>query len=262
MSRKGRRLAAMKSADFWMKVFAPISVLGVWEVAARSGFVDPIFFPAPSDIGRVWLDSLTNGSLLFDVLVSLKRVTLGYLLGVGLGLVVAIGMTLSRRIKLFANPLITVLYPIPKVAILPLLLLWLGTGDLTKIVVVATGAFFPVAINTFTAVKGVDPILIRAARNLSADDRQLFRHVILPGILPGIYTGALLGASLSLVLLVYAEMTAADSGLGFFTYSSVSLFQTEQAFAGVFTIALLGWLWYRVINLLEAWHCPWQDQRR
>jgi NitT/TauT family transport system permease protein len=129
---------------------------------------------------------------------------------------------------------------------------------LTKILVIASGSFFPVAINTYAAVTNVNPVLIRAARNLGATEKQLFRHVLFPATLPGFYTGAVLGAGLSLILLVYAEMTAANSGVGYFTYTAATLFETEKAFAGVFTLGIFGWLWHRTLTLIESYHCPWR----
>lgn len=241
-----------------IKISSPISVLVVWQLISSLDVVNAVFLPPPSVIFRAWWESLVDGPLAVDVAITLKRVTLGFLLGTTTGVVVAVCMAASSVAGRLVDPVITVLYPIPKVAVLPLLLIWLGGGDLTKVVVVATGAFFPVVINTYTATKGVDPVLVRAAGNLSASRRQVLRSVVVPAMLPGFYSGAILGSGLSWVLVVYAEMTAAQSGLGFFTYSSVSLFQPERAFAGVFTIAVLGWVWYAGLSAIRRWHCPWE----
>lgn len=242
-----------------IKLLSPLLVIGAWELASRLGMVNSIFLPPPSVIVWVWIQNLTRGPLFMDILISLKRVVLGFLLGVSLGLVATITMALSRSANLFLDSLITLLYPIPKVAILPLLLIWLGSGELTKIVIIASGSFFPVTINAYSAIQDINPVLIRAGRNLGASGRQIFYHVLLPASLPSFYTGAVLGAGLSLILLVYAEMTAANSGVGYFTYTAASLFEPEKAFAGVLTLALLGWVWHRIITSIEAFHCPWRN---
>jgi len=130
------------------------------------------------------------------------------------------------------------------------------------VIVIASGAFFPIVINVYGAAKDVDHVLIRAARNLGAGDRQLLRHVIMPAILPSFYAGAILGGSLSLVLMVYAEMTAANSGIGYFTYTASTLFEPEKALAGVFTLGALGWLWHKCIVAVRSYHCPWQIRLR
>lgn len=243
---------------FWLQVASPVIVLGAWEGASWFGFVNRIFLPPPSVILSVWIDNLIAGPLVGHVLLSLRRVVLGFGLGVSMGLLAAVAMAWNKGANLVLESLVSLLYPIPKVAILPLLLIWLGSGDLTKIVVIAAGPFFPVAINTYAAMRGINPVLIRAARNLGASETQLFRHVMVPGALPSFFAGTVLGAGLSFILLVYVEMTAGSSGLGYFTYTAATLFEPENAFAGVFTLALLGWIWHRVIAATEMYFCPWR----
>lgn len=250
------------ATERWIRLLSPISVLLAWEAASRLGAVDARFLPPPSLIAQTWLASLLHGSLGLDILVSLKRLIMGFVLGTALGLVIGMIMIIGRGIRDVLDVFITLVYPIPKVAILPLLLIWLGSGDLTRVLVIASGAFFPVVINVYGAAKDVDRILIRAARNLGAGNRQLLRYVVMPAILPAFYAGAILGGSLSLVLMVYAEMTAADSGIGYFTYTASTLFEPEKAFAGVFTLGALGWLWHKCIVLARTYHCPWQIRLR
>ncbi len=240
-----------------LRLVSPLAVLLVWETASRAGVVNRLFLPPPSVIVSVGVASLVHGTLAADILVSTRRLVAGFLLGTALGIGAAAAMARGRTAKLFLDWLITLVYPIPKVAILPLLLIWLGTGDLTRVVIIATGAFFPVAINTYAGVRTIDPVLVRAARNLGASPRQMLRHVVFPAALPGLYAGVVIGAGLSLILLVYAEMTAASSGVGYFTYTAATMFETEKSFAGVFTLAVLGWLWHRLIVTVQAWHCPW-----
>lgn len=257
-----RRRQRPLDIHFWLRITSPLLVLGAWECASRFGLVNRIFLPAPSVIVGVWVDSVSAGHLLMHVMVSLRRVLLGFLLGVSMGLLATLAMAWNRSTNLLVEPLVSLLYPIPKVAILPLLLIWLGSGDLTKIVVIATGPFFPVAINTYAAIRGISPVLIRAGRNLGANDRQVMRHIILPATLPSFFTGTILGAGLSFILLVYVEMTAGSSGVGYFTYTAATLFEPEKAFAGVFTLALLGWVWHRAITATEVYLCPWRQAIR
>lgn len=251
-----------RSSDRWLKLISPISVLLIWEAGSRLGAINALFLPPPSLIAETWAASFLHGSLGWDIVVSLKRLLLGFTLGTAIGLGVAMIMIIGRGIRDVLDVLVTMVYPIPKVAILPLLLIWFGTGDLTRVLVIASGAFFPIVINVYGAAKDVDQVLIRAARNLGASDKQLLRHVIMPAILPSFYAGAILGGSLSLVLMVYAEMTAANSGIGYFTYTASTLFEPEKAFAGVFTLGVLGWLWHKCIVAVRTYHCPWQIRLR
>ena len=258
--------AAERASSAWaqgsLKIASPLAVLLVWEAASRLGLANALVLPPPSLVFASLVESLLHGTLLFDIAVSCARLVAGFLAGTLLGLAVGMAMVARRTVGDVLDVLVALVYPIPKVAILPLLLIWFGTGEATRMIVIATGAFFPVVVNLYAAAKEVDPVLIRAARNLGAGNRQVLRQVVLPAILPAFYAGAILGASLALVLLVYAEMTAAESGVGYFTFTAASLFEPEQAFAGVFTLGVMGWLWHRLIVAAQAWHCPWQRRGR
>lgn len=252
----------IRKFEWCLPLLSPLLVLLVWEAVSQFGVVNKALLPPPSVVLKTLATEVVHGTLGLDVLVSLERLLIGFAVGTSLGLFVSIVMIVGRGIRDILDAFITMVYPIPKVAILPLLLIWFGTGDLTRIIVIATGAFFPVVINVFGAARDVEPVLIRAAHNLGAGRAQMVRSVILPAILPAFYAGAIMGGSLSLILLVYAEMTAASSGLGHYTYNASMLFEPEKAFAGVFLLGVLGWLWHKCIVAIRSYHCPWQIRLR
>jgi NitT/TauT family transport system permease protein len=197
-----------------------------------------------------------------NVLVSLKRLVVGYGLGIGTALVCAMGMSLLNFNRWFFSPIISAVYPIPKSAFYPLLVIWLGPTDISKVLLVAIAAFFPMVINTLSGLNEVPSVLVRAARNLGAGPLQIFFRVALPAALPAAYAGATLGSSVSLIMLVYSEMTAAEAGIGFYMYEAASLMNTESAFAGVAVLAVIGFLWYQGILWVQKVHCPWRQEIR
>jgi len=245
-----------------IKLISPFIVLLAWEYTVRSGAVNALFLPPPSVIFLTAIEAFKSEGLIHHLMISGIRLPLGFCIGVGSALLCAMGMALSNRVRWFLSPFITIIYPIPKVALYPLLIIWLGASEMSKVLLVATGSFFPVVINTTNALREVSPVLIRAARNLGANKRQIFIRVALPSALPAVYAGTLIGAGLSLIMLVYAEMTASQAGIGYYTYISASLFKTENAFAGVVIISIIGFIWYRIILWTEKRHCPWQREVR
>jgi len=241
---------------------SPVLVICLWEGLVRTGAISAIFLPPPSLILGALIHAFRAEDISTDLLVSSLRLVSGFLAGAGLALGCAFAMNLSRPLRWFLSPFMSLLYPIPKVALYPLLVIWLGTGDTSKVLLIATGAFFPVLINTYRSLNDVPLLLVRAARDLGANKRQVLLRVALPWALPSAYAGGVIGAGLSLIMLVYAEMTGAERGIGYYTYSSATLFKTEEAFAGVLLIALLGFFWYQLVVRLQKIHCPWKTDIR
>ncbi len=229
-----------------------------WELAARLRVVPPLFLPAPSLIAVRGWELLASGLLPLHVLASLKRILAGYAIGAALGVLVGVGTGFFGPARAVGQPLISALYPIPKIAILPLLILWLGIGEPPKIAVIAIGAFFPVAINTHSGISECDPALLRAGIGFGATRWDLVRHVLLPAALPMIFTGLRLAAGLSLLLVVSAELIAADSGIGFLILSAADLLHTEDLMVGLAVLSLLGVLFNAVLSLVERWVVRWK----
>jgi ABC-type nitrate/sulfonate/bicarbonate transport system permease component len=223
-----------------MSFASPLGLLLIWEIAGRLGFIDVRFFPVPSSIIGMMIEMLMSGELIEHVLISLQRILLGFLLGGIPAILIGITMGISRPVRALVDPLIIATYPIPKSAILPFILLIFGLGEMSKIVMVAIGVFFPVAINATAGVLQIAPIYLDVGRSFKAGRWDTFRTIALPGALPFIMTGIKLGAGLALILIAVAEMVGAKSGLGYMIWSAWETFAVAKMYVGLFTIALIG----------------------
>lgn len=234
------------------------ALLVLWETVCRLGWVSPLFLPAPTDILAAGWELLTSGDLLQNTGASLYRIVLGYLLGASAGILVGLVLGFSRWADAIGSPVLYSLYPIPKIALLPLIVLWLGIGELPKVTIIALGVFFPVAINTFSGVKNVDPILIKAAISFGSGHINVIRKVILPGAMPVIFAGLKLAAGTSLLLLVAAEMIAAKQGIGAMVLHYGNLMLTNKLMVGIVVLSLLGLIFNRLLQWLEKRLLPWR----
>lgn len=232
-------------------------VLAVWELAAQAGWVDPLFLPPLSAA----LTSLAaNADLLAtDAALSLMRAFSGLLLGAGAGLCIGMLMARYRAVDRFFDPLIAAIFPTPKLALFPLLMVWLGLGEASKIGLVAITAFFPVAINTHAGMRSVDKFLVWNARSKGATSLQLLLRVMLPAALPFIFTGFRVATSFSFLLVVAAEMLSANGGLGFRILYSQRNFESEMMYASILLVATLGFTVDRLVGLLGRKLLAWQD---
>jgi NitT/TauT family transport system permease protein len=232
--------------------------LGIWETVGRLSLVSPLFLPPPSDILVEGWELLRSGQLAWHVGVSLLRISSGFLLAALLGTLTGILLGSSRLAEAVGNPILAAAFPIPKIAILPLLILWLGIGEAPKIAVIGLGVFFPLAINVYTGVKNVDPLLVRAALSLGAGRLDLIRKVVWPAILPLVFAGLKLGLGLALLLVVAAEMIAADAGIGFLILTAADLMQTKRLMVGMITLSGLGLSFNWLFQRLERRCLPWK----
>jgi ABC-type nitrate/sulfonate/bicarbonate transport system permease component len=248
----------LSARDRMMGVLVPLVLLAIWELAAQLGWIDVRFFPAPSNVAKAMFTSLRSGELLTNTEATLQRLVLGFVLGGLPGLAVGILMGVYRPLRLIFDPLIAATYPIPKSAILPLILLIFGLGESSKVVMVAIGAFYPIAINTTSGVREISLIYFDVGRNFNASRWDIFRTVALPGALPLIMTGAKLGAGLGLILISIAEMMGAKTGLGYMIWSAWETFDVEQMYVGLFVVSLIGFLLTVLFNELERRVVPWK----
>ncbi len=248
----------MKWRALLQSLVSPILILILWEALVRSGAVNPIFLPSPSSILHELVAMIASRELFYHLGYSLFRIILGFLIGSAIGIVVGVLMGWYRWCEHFFDPLISATYPIPKIAILPLILLWLGFGELSKVTVVAISSFYQVAISTFAGVRSVDPILVRAAIDCSASELQILHKVIIPGALPSVFAGLRLGLGVSLIVVVAAEFVAAKFGIGYLIWSSAQIFQTERMMAGILITSVLGFSFTLILKWLERVAIPWQ----
>ena len=241
-----------------MSFASPLGLLLIWEFAGRLGFVDVRFFPVPSSIIGVMAGMLMSGELIEHVLISLQRILLGFLLGGIPAILIGITMGISRPVRALIDPLIIATYPIPKSAILPFILLIFGLGEMSKVVMVAIGVFFPIAINATAGVLQISPIYLDVGTSFKAGRWDTFRTIALPGALPFIMTGIKLGAGLALILIAVAEMVGAKSGLGYMIWSAWETFAVAKMYVGLFVIALIGFAISFALNEVERWIIRWK----
>lgn len=238
------------------RVYSLMAVMILWEVSALV-INDALLLPRLSGVLVTLGTMLVHGSLLADAGVSLLRVLGGFIVALLLGLPLGVLMGWFRRWDDFWGSLVSFTNPIPKIALVPLFLLWFGIGESAKIAVIAAGAFFPIVINTYNAVHSVKPIWVWRARTIGIGKLEILYKVILPAALPGIFTGARLGMSLAWVILIAAEMVAAQSGLGFRILYGQQMFETNVVFAGLLSISAIGFAFDRLIQWLSYKCCGW-----
>ena len=237
---------------------ALILVIGLWQLAGSAGWVNPLFLPAPSAIALAIYKLAMSGALWHHVSVSVMRIGAGSILGTVTGVIVGFAIGLSSLARGVGITFISALFPIPKIALLPLLILWLGIGEEPKIATIALGVFFSTAISVYSGVDQVPRNLIRMAQSFNVPFETIVRHVIWPGALPSILAGFRITASVALLLVVSAEMIGAEFGIGAFVLQAGNLMQTDQLLAGVVILSLFGLAVGRLINLLETRLLHWR----
>jgi NitT/TauT family transport system permease protein len=259
-----RRPVAFRGAGFTPKAgrysswIAILLVIGLWQLAGSLGWVNALFLPTPLAIARAIYQLAISGALWHHVSVSVMRIGTGWILGTISGVIVGFAIGLSSLARGVGITFISALFPIPKIALLPLLILWLGIGEEPKIATIALGVFFSTAISVYSGVDQVPRNLIRMAQSFNVPFSTIVRRVIWPGALPSILAGFRITASVALLLVVSAEMIGAEFGIGAFVLQAGNLMQTDQLLAGVVILSLFGLAVGRLINLLETRLLHWR----
>jgi len=259
-ARRGFRISR-GNVDRIMNVASPLGLLLLWEIAARLGWIDVRFFPAPSKIFATMMQLIENGQLWVHLKASMYRLFWGFVWGGVPALVLGIAMGLNRTLRALVEPIVSATYPIPKSAILPLILLIFGLGEASKVVMVAVGLFYPILINTVAGVMEIPKIHFDVAQNFGARKFNVFRTVALPGAMPLIMTGVKLGVGLGLILISLAEMIGAKSGLGYMMWNAWEILSVETMYVGLIVIAFLGVVFNLILNEIERMLVPWKTAR-
>jgi NitT/TauT family transport system permease protein len=241
-----------------LRAAALVALLVLWEALARVGLVPVLFLPPPLGVLREGWAMMVSGELLVHLGASLQRLLIGFALGALAGVAVGVAVGFFAVAEAVGAPLIAATFPIPKIALLPLLILWLGLGEASKVAVIALGVFFPTAINTVTGVREADPLLIRAAVAFGSRRWSVIRKVVLPSALPMILAGLRLGAGTALLLLVAAEMVAVESGIGFLILHAGNIMATTKLMVGIVVLSALGLLSQWGLARLERALIPWR----
>jgi len=233
-------------------------VLALWQLAGSTGWVNPVFLPPPSAIAVAIWKLATSGALWQHVSWSVMRIGSGWIIGTVAGVAVGFAIGLSTLARSVGITFVSALFPIPKIALLPLLILWLGIGEEPKVATIALGVFFSTAISVYSGVDAVPRNLIRMAQSFNVPFHAIVRRVIWPGALPSILAGFRITASVALLLVVSAEMIGAQYGIGAFVLQAGNLMQTDQLLAGVVILSAFGLAVGKLINLLEARLLHWR----
>jgi ABC-type nitrate/sulfonate/bicarbonate transport system permease component len=241
-----------------LAVLSPLAVLGLWQLASGMGLIDERYVPSPVAIAKAGWTLSISGELGTHVFDSLYRLAIGFILGAIPGILIGIVMGLSRLVRAAFDPIVAALYPIPKVAILPLLMLVFGLGDASKIAVVAMSVLFLTIINTTVGAVQLDRIYFDVAHNFNTPWYKLFVRVILPGALPTIFAGLRISLGVSLVVLVSAEFVASNSGIGYLIWTSWQTLAVENMFVGIIVVTVLGVLMTFLLRECERLLIPWR----
>ncbi|MHA2216758.1 MAG: ABC transporter permease [Candidatus Hodarchaeales archaeon] len=244
--------------DSFFVLISPTIILLFWEIIVRLGLVESLFFPPPTIILATLFELLQRGELQPHVFISLRRMFFGFLLGSFPGLILGLIMGWSSRVRIFFDPLVSAIYPIPKIALLPLIMLIFGIGEMSKIVLIAIGCFFLVLINSMAGVTNINKIYFEVAKNYGASEYRILTQVVLMGSLPMIFAGLRLALGLSLILVVAAEMVSANHGLGAMIWLAWETMRTEKMYIGIIVIGFLGLLFTSILKRIERYFIPWE----
>ena len=241
-------------------LFFVIWFVGSWLNANVIKAFNPVLLPPPQAVLQTGIKLAASGELHTHILASMSRVIQGFILAAAGGVLLGALVGRSRTLENLVEPMIELLRPIPPLAFLPMMVLWFGIGEMSKIAFIAYAAFFPIFTTTVEGIKYVDPILLRAAASLGASERDLFRYVVLPAAMPNIITGLRLGFALSFFVIVAAEFIAADSGLGYLINDARTFFLVSQMLLGAAVIGIIGFIvniaLRRLENRLLRWRKP------
>lgn len=241
-----------------LAVGAPALLVALWEVCARSEVLNPLFFPPPSEVAVTWWRLLREGGLGTDVRISLWRLALGFALGAVPGVALGMAMGLWRPVRAAVLPTVNALYPIPRIAILPLVLVIFGIGESGKLFMIAFSVFFLMLLQTLAGVRGIEPVMLDVARSVRASRWQQYRSVAFPGALPSIFTGIRVALGFALIVIVGTEFIASNDGVGARIWRSYQVLDIESMYAGLITTALIGWGLNLLVDAAERLALPWR----
>lgn len=258
VEREFDRQRRLRARDLVLSILTPLVLLAAWEIAARTGAIDARLFSPPSKILETAVEKAADGSLWRHAGATTARLLAGFILGAIAGIVTGLLMGVIRPLRAALGPMFTALYALPKIAILPLLLLIFGLTETPKILSVAITVFFVLQINTVAGIMQIDPRILEAARAYRAQRLRLFWHVLLPAATPTIFTGLRVAAGTSVIVITAVEFVASNDGLGFLIWNSWQLFQPPTMYVGLIAVALLGALMTLASILLERALMPWK----
>jgi 1,4-dihydroxy-2-naphthoate octaprenyltransferase len=239
-------------------LISPLALILIWEGLVASGVLDRRFFPAPSEVFTRLVDLIRDGTLVTATVITLRRMVIGFLLATIPGVLIGLLMGISRTTRIILSPLISSLYPVPKIALVPMVVILLGISETSKYAIVVISVFFLVVINTMAGVMNVDERYFDIARNNGARRWDLVWSVALPAALPSIMTGINLGLGFALTVIVGTELLLPQGGIGALIWQSYQLYDIATIFAGLIVVAVIGWAFNAFMLELERQVIPWR----
>lgn len=237
-----------------------VLIVGVWEITIRAGFADPYLLPAPSAIVRRGMEEAISGDLIRHAALTIYRGMAGFLIAAALGVVLGTLAARNAFCRWLIDPIVSVGFPAPKISLLPIFILWFGLGDTSKLVMIVITCIFPVISATYLGASSIDRYLIWSARNLGMSRRRLLWKIIIPAALPQILNGLQIAFPLALIVTVVTEMITSGGGLGGYMMRSARFALSEQVFAGIVTIGILGYLLLELFDRLRRYLLRWHAE--
>jgi len=259
-----QQLGKTRNANFFISAATVIIIIAVWALITSLGFIEPLYLPSPLAVLQKFIDLAQNGyadaTLWQHFSASIQRIFIAVILASLIAVPVGLAIGINPVARAIFDPLIEFYRPVPPLAYLPLIVIWFGIGELSKVLLIYLAVFAPIVVSTAAGVKHVDPIRTRVAQSLGATRWQIIRHVILPSALPDILTGIRIGLGAGWSTLVAAELVAATEGIGFMIQSASQFLVTDLVIAGILIIALVAYIIEIGLRVLQKKLAPWRGQ--
>jgi ABC-type nitrate/sulfonate/bicarbonate transport system permease component len=239
-----------------------LAFMALWEAAVAFGLLNPLFASSPSRIAAAGYDLFAGGTIFGDLRASGLEFLAGYGLAIAIGVPLGVLMGWYGRVNALLDPFVSALYATPRIALLPLVMIWFGIGLMSKIAIVFLGAVFPILVNTVTGMRTIDADFIKVARSFGSNDRQLFLKIALPSSVPLLLAGLRLGLGHGLIGIVVGEMFGATEGLGFLISVAGARFQTDKVMVGIILIAGAGMALTQILRAVERRFERWRPNDR
>ncbi|OPX43278.1 putative aliphatic sulfonates transport permease protein SsuC [Ruminiclostridium hungatei] len=245
-----------------LSLIIPAAVIIFWSIATARGIAPEAILPSIRSVLKVFKENLASGQLELDLGISLMRVVKGYFAAVLLGVILGTTMGMSKNMNYIFSLTLNAIRQIPMMAWIPLIILWFGIDELSKIVVIILGAFFPIMVNTFSGIRGTPPGYIEIARLYKLSRWNTFRKVYLPSAIPQIFVGLKLGLGISWMAVVAAELIASTEGIGFRISDARSLMKPDVVIMGMIVIGVVGILMDKILTFVSRKATPWIGSKR
>ena len=257
MRRRLKRDEGRVRVESLVTLLIVVGSLAAWELAAQRGSISNLFFPPPTKILSNLFDLTLHGRIMGDLRATMTRLVGGLVIGCVPACFIGLLMGWSPRVRNVLDPIVGAIHPIPKIAILPILMVLFGIGELSKVMAAAFSAFFPMLINSQAGVRAISPLFFEVARSYGAKPWDVLWRVVLPGSLPMILAGFRISLNVALLVTIAVEFVSARKGLGTLIWMSWETFRTEDLYAGVTVIAIIGILFAQILRFLNRRLVPW-----